>query len=566
MGKSVLSTLIVKLIGDIKGFEDSTTKAQQAAKKMQSGIADGFQAMTGVSLTAAGGFAAVGAALKYSIDQALESEQVMAATEAVLASTGRSAETTAAEIEKLALSQSRLTAIDDETVQSGLNVLLGYKQISEDMLPRAALAMENMAAAQSKGNLANIDLASSATQVGKALAAPERAAALLFRAGIVLTAQQKEQISTFLDMNDTAGAQGVILDALGSKYGGMAEALGNTASGKMQKAKNDIANLGETIGNILIPIIGDAAGALDTLLTSEQVVGDAFAEHNQVMLDSAGTYEEYRNEMLRAAEVAGYSVDMTTAEMYGMGAATDEMATKVGILTESEWNMNAAAAAAPAAIDAMGTAMGIAAAPAGALATMIGNQEAALGIVMSSMKELTQEMLFQQAAKGLDADAALRLGQDMGLIDDHTFAVLSTLELVRQKYDENKDGLIDATEAAFDYVAEVENLSLWLSDLNGTEAVITLRYTSSGYNPLPNMSGISAYPQAEGGDWIVNEPTLFLAGEAGKERATFQPVGNEEKEEKEKLAPIQVIQHINTPIDWEEALAKIEEVRRRKRS
>ncbi|HZU86750.1 MAG TPA: hypothetical protein VFF78_04675, partial [Anaerolineaceae bacterium] len=457
MGKSVLSTLIVKLIGDIKGFEDSTTKAQQAAKKMQSGIADGFQAMTGVSLTTAGGFAAVGAALKHSIDQALESEQVMAATEAVLASTGRSAETTAAEIEKLAMSQSRLTAIDDETVQSGLNVLLGYKQISEDMLPRAALAMEDMAAAQSKGNLANIDLASSATQVGKALAAPERAAALLFRAGIVLTAQQKEQISTFLDMNDTAGAQGVILDALGTKYGGMAEALGNTNAGKMQKAKNDIANLGETIGGILIPILGDAAAALDTLMTGEGVITDAFQEHNQVMMDSAGTYEEYRNEMLRAAEAAGYSVDMTTAEMYGMGAATDEMATKVGILTENEWNMNAAAAASPAAIDAMGASMAIAAAPAGALATMIGNQEAALGIVMGSMKELTQEMLFQQAAKGLDADAALRLGQDMGLIDDHTFAVLSTLELVRQKYDENKDGLIDAKEAAFDYVAEVEN-------------------------------------------------------------------------------------------------------------
>jgi len=33
------------------------------------------------------------------------------------------------------------------------------------------------------------------------------------------------------------------------------------------------------------------------------------------------------------------------------------------------------------------------------------------------------------------------------------------------------------------------------------------------------------YPQAEGGDYMVNKPTLFMAGEAGPERATFTPIG-----------------------------------------
>ena len=32
-------------------------------------------------------------------------------------------------------------------------------------------------------------------------------------------------------------------------------------------------------------------------------------------------------------------------------------------------------------------------------------------------------------------------------------------------------------------------------------------------------------PQADGGDWMVTKPTLFLAGEAGPERATFSPQG-----------------------------------------
>ena len=36
---------------------------------------------------------------------------------------------------------------------------------------------------------------------------------------------------------------------------------------------------------------------------------------------------------------------------------------------------------------------------------------------------------------------------------------------------------------------------------------------------------LSVSPQAKGGDYMVNKPTLFLAGEAGPERATFTPIG-----------------------------------------
>jgi hypothetical protein len=34
-----------------------------------------------------------------------------------------------------------------------------------------------------------------------------------------------------------------------------------------------------------------------------------------------------------------------------------------------------------------------------------------------------------------------------------------------------------------------------------------------------------AHPQAAGGDWFVTKPTLFVAGDAGPERATFTPMG-----------------------------------------
>lgn len=44
--------------------------------------------------------------------------------------------------------------------------------------------------------------------------------------------------------------------------------------------------------------------------------------------------------------------------------------------------------------------------------------------------------------------------------------------------------------------------------------------------PLPSGSAAppQAHPQAEGGDYLLTKPTLFLAGEAGPERATFTPL------------------------------------------
>jgi hypothetical protein len=50
--------------------------------------------------------------------------------------------------------------------------------------------------------------------------------------------------------------------------------------------------------------------------------------------------------------------------------------------------------------------------------------------------------------------------------------------------------------------------------------------------PIPNvdMPEINArmpepIPMADGGDFVVRQPTLFMAGEAGAERATFTPLG-----------------------------------------
>jgi TP901 family phage tail tape measure protein len=50
--------------------------------------------------------------------------------------------------------------------------------------------------------------------------------------------------------------------------------------------------------------------------------------------------------------------------------------------------------------------------------------------------------------------------------------------------------------------------------------------SQSGSMPnFPNIPQGAPIPMAEGGDFMVTRPTLFLAGEAGPERATFTPMG-----------------------------------------
>jgi hypothetical protein len=50
---------------------------------------------------------------------------------------------------------------------------------------------------------------------------------------------------------------------------------------------------------------------------------------------------------------------------------------------------------------------------------------------------------------------------------------------------------------------------------------IPIEYDDPGFT-----GGRVAIPQATGGDWWVTRPTLFMAGEAGPERATFTPAGS----------------------------------------
>ena len=74
--------------------------------------------------------------------------------------------------------------------------------------------------------------------------------------------QQQELIDKFAGAGDTAGAQGVILDVVGDKFGTVAEDMAATSGGQMTQALEDLGEAGETIGTLLLPVLASVAQGL----------------------------------------------------------------------------------------------------------------------------------------------------------------------------------------------------------------------------------------------------------------------------------------------------------------
>lgn len=109
-----------------------------------------------------------------------------------------------------------------------------------------------------------------------------------------------------------------------------------------------------------------------------------------------------------------------------------------------------------------------------------------LDMVKESFKDLTLEMIYNKAAADLDAQAALALGREMGLVNEMTLGTLTILSELKEKYDADKDGMISAAEAAAGYTREVLALTGALRDLDGTQVNVGI-----------NISGLDAYQQLQ---------------------------------------------------------------------
>lgn len=196
---------------------------------------------------------------------------------AIIKATGNQLGTTTEELKAYASEMQDLTGIGDQVVQGAQSMLLTFREIGEDVFPRATEAILDMSKIFGS-------VQSSAVQVGKALNDPIAGITALQRVGVTFSDQQKEMISNMMELGDVAGAQGVILSELENQFGGVARAMHEQPIGRLDDLVNLLGDLGEVIGGEIItnfaPLISRLSDFVRALLQGNPLVnafGDAMA-------------------------------------------------------------------------------------------------------------------------------------------------------------------------------------------------------------------------------------------------------------------------------------------------
>jgi len=231
------------------------SKGLKAAQYQLNKIRGNFQNLGRNAAIAGVGIGAVALGLSKSVQAAAEAQRIMSQTEAVLRSTGTTANGTAQQIANLSEKLSRQTAVDDEAIQSGANLLLTFKNIQNQAGKNNDVFDQTLAATLDVARAMGTDASTEAIRLGKALNDPVKGLSALSRVGIQFTAQQREQIKALTESGDLLGAQKIILAELQSQFGGSAQAYAQTFAGQVELLGIELENLSEEIGIIVMPAL-----------------------------------------------------------------------------------------------------------------------------------------------------------------------------------------------------------------------------------------------------------------------------------------------------------------------
>lgn len=249
--------IVVEYVAKTADLVSGLNKTEAAAKSSGSKI----KSMGKVALAAAGaaGIGALVSTLKIGIDEYTEAAKVGAQTEAVIKSTGKSANVSAKHVDDLAGSLMEKSGVDDEVIASGENMLLTFTNIRNEagrgnkIFDQTTQTLLDMSVATGQ------DMPKAAVMLGKAINDPIKGVSALSRVGVTFTEAQKKQIKALVDAGDTMGAQKIILGELRKEFGGSAEAAGKTLPGQINILKQSFNNLAGDLVGTFMPAITKVA-------------------------------------------------------------------------------------------------------------------------------------------------------------------------------------------------------------------------------------------------------------------------------------------------------------------
>src|SRR5258708_1407156 len=297
----------------VEGDAEAKAKLQNVDEKVK-GTSSGFKSFLGNALSMAGGFAVAniaGNAIGFlssqigdMFQQSMDAQAGLAQTNQVIASTKGVAGETAQAVLDLATKYSHLTKFSDDTVQSASNMLLTFTNIGKNVFPMATKTVLDMSQALGQ------DTKNSAIQLGKALNDPITGVTALQRVGVTFSSTQKDLIKHFMDTNNIAGAQGVILKELQKEFGGSAEAAGKFGTGPLKILGQYFDDLKQNIGDAVIPVLMRLVGwVTGSVVPALGRLSDWLGAHLGPALQAAGGFIQKFIGYLQGAQIQGVVAD-----------------------------------------------------------------------------------------------------------------------------------------------------------------------------------------------------------------------------------------------------------------
>lgn len=187
--------------------------------------------------------------------------KALAQVETAVRSTGGAAQLSVKQLTDQASALQRNTIFGDEEILQKVTAnLLTFTSIAGDEFTRTQAVVLDLATRM------GTDLTSATIQLGKALNDPVANLGALSRSGIQFSDEQKRVIKSLVDTGRTAEAQRVILSELEVQFGGAAAAAAKAGAGPLQQLKNRLGDLGESIGELILPTVLQLADKISGLV------------------------------------------------------------------------------------------------------------------------------------------------------------------------------------------------------------------------------------------------------------------------------------------------------------
>ena len=199
--------------------------------------------------------AGAGALIAKNVQSLARIESINAQTAQTISTMGNAANISAKEVEALAGQLEALTATEAESIQEGANLLLTFRNITNQAGKGNDIFSQTTAIMVDMGRALGEDASGSAIRLGKALNDPITGLTALRKVGVGFTAEQEAQIKTLQNSGDIMGAQKVILAELQAQFGGSGAAYAKTFSGQLELMGHELGTIGEEATLAVMPAL-----------------------------------------------------------------------------------------------------------------------------------------------------------------------------------------------------------------------------------------------------------------------------------------------------------------------